>query len=81
MPTPWWPSIASDGERPVVVAHSFGGFTGALACSRVDAAALIYVSAMVPRPGEAPGDWWDATGVQSRPSVPPQSPAATTQTT
>ncbi|RUP32739.1 MAG: alpha/beta hydrolase [Mycolicibacterium sp.] len=50
------------GEPPVVVAHSFGGFTGALACPRVGAAELIYVSAMVPRPGECPGDWWSATG-------------------
>lgn len=51
-----------DGEPPVVVAHSFGGFTGALACPRAGAAELIYVSAMVPRPGERPGDWWSATG-------------------
>ncbi|KAB7751151.1 alpha/beta fold hydrolase [Mycolicibacterium mucogenicum] len=51
-----------DGEPPVVVAHSFGGFTGALACPRVGAAELVYVSAMVPRPGERPGDWWSATG-------------------
>ncbi|MET0898008.1 MAG: alpha/beta hydrolase [Mycobacterium sp.] len=51
-----------DGEQPVVVAHSFGGFTGALACTRVDAAALVYVSAMVPRPGERPEQWWTATG-------------------
>ncbi|UCZ58060.1 alpha/beta fold hydrolase [Mycolicibacterium phocaicum] len=51
-----------DGEPRVVVAHSFGGFTGALACPRVGAAELIYVSAMVPRPGECPGDWWSATG-------------------
>ena len=50
-----------DGEPPVVVAHSFGGFTGALACTRVGASALIYVSAMIPRPGERPADWWDAT--------------------
>lgn len=51
-----------DGEPPVIVAHSFGGFTGALACPRVGAAALIYASAMIPRPGECPGDWWSATG-------------------
>ena len=50
-----------DGEPPIVVAHSFGGFTGALACTRVDASALIYVSAMIPRPGERPDDWWGAT--------------------
>ena len=51
-----------DGTRPVVVAHSFGGFTGPLACPRVDAAALIYVSGMLPRVGERPADWWTATG-------------------
>lgn len=48
--------------RPVVVAHSLGGFTGPLACPLVDAAALVYVSGMVPCPGERPGDWWEATG-------------------
>lgn len=51
-----------DGTRPVVVAHSLGGFTGPLACPLVDAQALIYVSGMIPRPGEPPGDWWEATG-------------------
>ncbi|MGW0160005.1 alpha/beta fold hydrolase [Mycobacterium sp. NPDC003323] len=51
-----------DGTRPVVVAHSLGGFTGPLACARVDAGELVYVSAMIPRPGERPGDWWEATG-------------------
>lgn len=51
-----------DADRPVVVAHSLGGFTGALACPLVDAAALVYLSAMIPRPGERPGDWWEATG-------------------
>jgi pimeloyl-ACP methyl ester carboxylesterase len=54
-----------DGERPIVVAHSFGGFTGALACTRVNASALIYVSAMIPRPGERPGDWWTVTGCEN----------------
>ncbi len=51
-----------DGEPPVVVAHSFGGFTAPLACPRVGAAQLLYLSAMIPRPGECPGDWWSATG-------------------
>lgn len=51
-----------DGTRPVVVAHSLGGFTGPLACPRVDAAALVYLSGMIPRPGERPGQWWEATG-------------------
>jgi pimeloyl-ACP methyl ester carboxylesterase len=45
-----------------VVAHSFGGFTGALVCDRLPVRLLVLVSAMVPRPGEAPGDWWANTG-------------------
>lgn len=51
-----------DVAGPVVVAHSLGGFTGPLACARVDAEALVYVSGMIPRPGEPPGDWWQVTG-------------------
>lgn len=52
----------ADATAPVVVAHSLGGFTGALAASRVNAHSLVYVSGMIPRPGEPPGDWWAATG-------------------
>lgn len=51
-----------DGTRPVVVAHSLGGFTGPLACSRVNARELVFVSGMIPHPGERPDDWWSATG-------------------
>jgi hypothetical protein len=45
-----------------VVAHSFGGFTAPLVAERVPTAGLIYVTAMVPRPGESPADWWSNTG-------------------
>jgi pimeloyl-ACP methyl ester carboxylesterase len=45
-----------------VVAHSFGGFTAPLVAERLPTAGLIYVTAMVPRPGESPADWWDNTG-------------------
>ena len=50
--------------RPVVVAHSFGAFTGALACAPLDARELVYVSAMVPRVGERPDQWWSVTGCE-----------------
>jgi len=52
------------GERTdlVVVAHSFGGFTGPLVCDRVSADLLVMLQAQVPRPGESPGQWWDNTG-------------------
>jgi pimeloyl-ACP methyl ester carboxylesterase len=45
-----------------VVAHSFGGFTAPLVAARVPTAGLIYVTAMVPRPGESPDEWWTNTG-------------------
>ncbi|MFD8099380.1 alpha/beta fold hydrolase [Nocardia fluminea] len=46
----------------VVVAHSFGGFTAPLVCDRVPVERMVLVSAMIPAPGEAPGDWWANTG-------------------
>jgi pimeloyl-ACP methyl ester carboxylesterase len=56
--------LAAVGKREdvVVVAHSFGGFTAPLVCARTPARALILVSAMIPRPGERPADWWRNTG-------------------
>jgi pimeloyl-ACP methyl ester carboxylesterase len=47
---------------PVVVAQSMGGFSAAMACDRVPVRGLILVNAMVPAPGETPGEWWAATG-------------------
>jgi pimeloyl-ACP methyl ester carboxylesterase len=46
----------------VVVAQSLGGFTAPLVCERVPVDLLVLVAAMVPRPGETPGDWWENTG-------------------
>jgi len=49
-------------EGLYVVAHSFGGFTAPLVADRIPTAGLIYVTAMVPLPGERPSDWWNNTG-------------------
>jgi pimeloyl-ACP methyl ester carboxylesterase len=46
----------------VVVAQSLGAFTAPLVCDRVAARLLVLVAAMIPWPGEAPGDWWANTG-------------------
>src|SRR5205807_9246133 len=46
----------------VVVAQSMGGFTGPLVCDRLTVDLLVLVAAMVPRPGESPGEWWANTG-------------------
>jgi len=50
-------------EEPViVVAQSLGGFVGPLVCARVPVQLLVLLAAMVPQPGEPPGQWWSATG-------------------
>jgi pimeloyl-ACP methyl ester carboxylesterase len=44
----------------VVVAQSLGGFTAPLVCERVPVRGLVFVNAMIPVPGERPGEWGDA---------------------
>ncbi|MCU1449212.1 MAG: alpha/beta hydrolase [Acidimicrobiales bacterium] len=56
--------VEAVGDRRdlVVVAQSMAGFTAPLVCDRLPARLLVLVAAMVPLPGEAPGDWWANTG-------------------
>jgi pimeloyl-ACP methyl ester carboxylesterase len=49
----------------IVVAQSFGGFTAPLVCERVPVDLVVMLAAMIPSPGEPPGDWWDNTGYES----------------
>jgi pimeloyl-ACP methyl ester carboxylesterase len=49
-------------DELAVVAQSMAGFTAPLLCGPLDVRLLILVAAMVPLPGESPGDWWAATG-------------------
>lgn len=51
-----------DREDLVLVAQSMGGFTAPLVCERVPVQLLIMLNAMVPKPGESPGEWWTTTG-------------------
>lgn len=54
---------AARGHHPVVlVAQSMGGFSAPLVCQRVLVSRLVLVNAMIPRPGETGGQWWEATG-------------------
>jgi len=46
----------------VVVAQSLGGFTAPIVCERVAVRELVFVNAMIPKPGETAGAWWDSTG-------------------
>jgi pimeloyl-ACP methyl ester carboxylesterase len=45
----------------VLVAQSLAGFTAPLVCARASVRMLVLVNAMIPKPGEAAGAWWDAT--------------------
>ncbi len=51
-----------DRRDLVVVAQSLAGFIAPLVCRRVPVALMVLVAAMVPRPGESPGDWFANTG-------------------
>lgn len=55
-------SLIDSPQELFVVAHSFGGFTAPLVADRLPTAGLVYVTAMVPQPGESPDDWWTNTG-------------------
>lgn len=46
----------------IVVAQSFGSFTGTLLTKRVPVKLLVFLSAMAPKEGETPGEWWSTTG-------------------
>jgi pimeloyl-ACP methyl ester carboxylesterase len=56
--------VTAIGDRRdlVLVAQSMAGFTAPLVAERLPCTAIILVCAMVPRPGESPGQWWDNTG-------------------
>jgi surfactin synthase thioesterase subunit len=51
------------GERDdvVLVAQSLGAFTAPLVAAQSPLAELVLVNAMIPRPGERPGEWWGNT--------------------
>lgn len=57
-------ALAAIGDRADValVAQSLGGFTAAMVCARSPVGSLVLVNAMIPEPGETPGDWWANTG-------------------
>jgi pimeloyl-ACP methyl ester carboxylesterase len=53
---------AIGGRRVVLVAQSLGAFTAAQVSARVSVEQLVFVNAMIPKPGETAGAWWDAVG-------------------
>ncbi len=55
---------AAIGERRdvVLVGQSLAGFTVPVVAQRVPLRLIVLLNAMIPLPGETPGEWWDATG-------------------
>jgi pimeloyl-ACP methyl ester carboxylesterase len=51
-----------DRDGVVLVAQSLGAFTAAPVAARTGLERLVLVNAMIPAPGERPGEWWDNTG-------------------
>lgn len=49
-------------EDLVVVAQSFGSFTGTVLTRRIPVKLLVFLAAMAPKEGETAGEWWSATG-------------------
>ena len=45
----------------ILVAQSLAGFTVPLVCARAPVRTVVFVNAMIPRPGETAGAWWGAT--------------------
>jgi pimeloyl-ACP methyl ester carboxylesterase len=61
--------LSAIGGRPevILVAQSLGGFTAAQVAARTTLAGLVFVNAMIPRPGETAGEWWgDVGAVEAR---------------
>jgi pimeloyl-ACP methyl ester carboxylesterase len=52
------------GDRTdvILVAQSMAGFTAPMVSERVPVDLIVMLAAMVPAPGESPGDWWTNTG-------------------
>lgn len=46
----------------VLVGQSLGAFTAAAVAAGRPTRLLVYVNAMIPAPGETPGEWWQAVG-------------------
>ncbi|MGO9750376.1 MAG: alpha/beta fold hydrolase [Solirubrobacteraceae bacterium] len=54
---------AVDGRTDVaVIAQSMGAFTAPLVWQRIPTRMVVFVNAMIPLPGETPGEWWKNVG-------------------
>jgi pimeloyl-ACP methyl ester carboxylesterase len=59
--------LAAIGPRTgcVLAAASLGAFTLAMVCARIRPGGIALLNAMIPKPGETPGQWWGNVGSES----------------
>lgn len=57
-------AVGPPEDEVVVVGQSLGGFTAPVVAERIGAAMLVFVAAMIPKPGETAGGWWTTSGFQ-----------------
>ena len=55
-------SAIAERSDAILVAQSLAGFTVPPVCARAPVQMVVFVNAMIPRPGETAGAWWGATG-------------------
>jgi pimeloyl-ACP methyl ester carboxylesterase len=55
-------AVSAVTDPLILVGQSMGAFTAPMVALRVPTAAIVLVNPMVPTAGEAPGQWWAATG-------------------
>jgi pimeloyl-ACP methyl ester carboxylesterase len=60
--TPRGAARAAGGKGLVVVGQSLGGLVAPLVADRCAADLVVLVAAMIPRPAETGGEWWESTG-------------------
>ena len=67
--------VEACGDRTnlAIVAHSWGGLVAPVVCSRVPADLLVFVTGLVPAPGEAPNEWWSASGYTDLEAADPEA--------
>src|SRR5262245_13371081 len=54
-------AVGDTTDDVVIVGQSLGGITAPVAAEELKASLIVLVNAMIPKAGESPGVWWDAT--------------------
>ncbi len=55
-------AVGPPKDEMAVVGQSLGAFTAPVVAERLGAVELIFVAAMIPKPGETAGGWWSTSG-------------------